>query len=274
MHNIRATGSYIRGTNGTSNGIVPMLRVFNDTGARRLAGPRLLRAARASCLWVRRSAAAAQQLGRPPATAVPHCSQRRSPLRGPGGRQAQGRVRHVLRALARRHLRLAVSAAPSHPARPAAAADSAWRRLACRWRAPPLTCRSLAPPLSCHPPHRDLRKNHGKEEARARDLFYALWIPDEFMRRVEVRARPLLWPKRAMWRLHSDAALCGCMSRALALWPAHSPVHAQPPSPAAQANADWSLFCPNEAPGLADCWGEVRPGAAWLCFQEACRCCG
>ncbi len=33
MHNIRSTGSYIRGTNGTSNGIVPMLRVFNDTGA-------------------------------------------------------------------------------------------------------------------------------------------------------------------------------------------------------------------------------------------------
>lgn len=31
LHNIRATGSYIRGTNGTSNGIVPMLRVFNDT---------------------------------------------------------------------------------------------------------------------------------------------------------------------------------------------------------------------------------------------------
>lgn len=31
IHNIRATNSYIRGTNGTSNGIVPMLRVFNDT---------------------------------------------------------------------------------------------------------------------------------------------------------------------------------------------------------------------------------------------------
>lgn len=31
VHNIHATGSYIRGTNGTSNGIVPMLRVFNDT---------------------------------------------------------------------------------------------------------------------------------------------------------------------------------------------------------------------------------------------------
>ncbi|KAG9315871.1 ribonucleotide reductase [Chiua virens] len=53
----------------------------------------------------------------------------------------------------------------------------------------------------------DLRKNHGKEEARARDLFYALWIPDLFMKRVE-------------------------------------------------ANGNWSLFCPNEAPGLGDCWGE------------------
>ncbi|KAF9445388.1 ribonucleotide reductase alpha subunit [Macrolepiota fuliginosa MF-IS2] len=52
----------------------------------------------------------------------------------------------------------------------------------------------------------DLRKNHGKEEARARDLFYALWIPDLFMKRVE-------------------------------------------------ANGDWSLFCPNEAPGLHDTWG-------------------
>ncbi len=34
IHNIRAVGSYIRGTNGTSNGIVPMLRVFNDTARR------------------------------------------------------------------------------------------------------------------------------------------------------------------------------------------------------------------------------------------------
>ena len=31
VHNIRATGSYVHGTNGTSNGIIPMLRVFNDT---------------------------------------------------------------------------------------------------------------------------------------------------------------------------------------------------------------------------------------------------
>jgi hypothetical protein len=38
MHNIRSTGSYIRGTNGTSNGIIPMLRVFNDTGEA-AAGP-------------------------------------------------------------------------------------------------------------------------------------------------------------------------------------------------------------------------------------------
>lgn len=53
----------------------------------------------------------------------------------------------------------------------------------------------------------DLKKNHGKEELRARDLFYALWISDLFMKRVE-------------------------------------------------NNEMWSLFCPNEAPGLADVWGE------------------
>ncbi|KAF8507640.1 ribonucleotide reductase alpha subunit [Hysterangium stoloniferum] len=52
----------------------------------------------------------------------------------------------------------------------------------------------------------DLRKNHGKEEARARDLFYALWIPDLFMKRV-------------------------------------------------QADGKWSLFCPNEAPGLHEVHG-------------------
>src|SRR2546430_17690524 len=53
----------------------------------------------------------------------------------------------------------------------------------------------------------DLRKNTGKEESRARDLFYALWVPDLFMKRVE-------------------------------------------------DDGEWSLFCPNEAPGLADCYGE------------------
>lgn len=52
-----------------------------------------------------------------------------------------------------------------------------------------------------------LRKNNGTEENRARDLFYALWIPDLFMKRVE-------------------------------------------------ANEDWTLMCPNECPGLFECWGE------------------
>lgn len=53
----------------------------------------------------------------------------------------------------------------------------------------------------------ELKKNTGKEEQRARDLFYALWIPDLFMKRVE-------------------------------------------------SNQDWSLMCPNECPGLDECWGE------------------
>jgi hypothetical protein len=53
----------------------------------------------------------------------------------------------------------------------------------------------------------DLKKNNGKEEQRCRDLFYGLWIPDLFMKRVE-----------------SDDV--------------------------------WSLFCPNECPGLFDCWGD------------------
>ena len=53
----------------------------------------------------------------------------------------------------------------------------------------------------------ELKKNHGKEEARARDLFYALWIPDLFMKRIE-------------------------------------------------EGGDWSLFCPNECPGLCDTWGK------------------
>ena len=62
----------------------------------------------------------------------------------------------------------------------------------------------------------DLKKNHGKEESRARDLFYALWIPDLFMERVE-------------------------------------------------SNGNWSLFCPNESPGLADCCG-----AAFKELYERC----
>lgn len=113
IHNIRATGSYIKGTNGTSNGIIPMLKVYNDT------------------------------------------------------------ARYVDQGGGKRKGAFAVYLEPWH-------ADVV--------------------------EFLQLKKNHGKEELRARDLFYALWIPDLFMQRVE-------------------------------------------------ANEEWSLFCPNEAPGLADCYG-------------------
>jgi ribonucleoside-diphosphate reductase alpha chain len=92
IHNIRATGSYIGGTNGTSNGIIPMLRVFNDT------------------------------------------------------------ARYVDQGGGKRKGAFAIYLEPWH-------AD-VFEFL-------------------------DLRKNHGKDEMRARDLFYALWVPDLFMQRVE-----------------------------------------------------------------------------------------
>ena len=115
IHNVRATGSYIGGTNGTSNGLVPMLRVFNDT------------------------------------------------------------ARYVDQGGGKRKGAFAIYLEPWH-------AD-VFEFL-------------------------DLRKNHGKEELRARDLFYALWIPDLFMKRVE-------------------------------------------------EGGNWSLFCPNEAPGLHECHSEA-----------------
>ncbi|MDF3820458.1 ribonucleoside-diphosphate reductase subunit alpha [Leptospira sp. 96542] len=114
IHNIRATGSYIGGTNGTSNGIIPMLRVFNDT------------------------------------------------------------ARYVDQGGGKRKGAFAIYLEPWH-------ADIF--------------------------PFLELKKNHGKEEMRARDLFYALWISDLFMKRVE-------------------------------------------------AGGYWSLFCPSEAPGLADVYGD------------------
>jgi len=92
MHNIRATGSYIKGTNGASNGIVPMLRVYNDT------------------------------------------------------------ARYVDQGGGKRKGSFAMYLEPWH----ADVFDFL-----------------------------DLKKNHGKEEQRARDLFYALWIPDLFMKRVK-----------------------------------------------------------------------------------------
>jgi ribonucleoside-diphosphate reductase alpha chain len=92
IHNIRATGSYISGTNGTSNGIVPMLQVYNDT------------------------------------------------------------ARYVDQGGGKRKGSFAIYLEPWH-------ADI-FEFL-------------------------DLKKNHGKEEMRARDLFYAMWIPDLFMKRVQ-----------------------------------------------------------------------------------------
>ena len=92
IHDIRATGSYIKGTNGSSNGIVPMLRVFNDT------------------------------------------------------------ARYVDQGGGKRKGSFAIYIEPWH--------------------------------ADIHD-FLDLKKNHGKEEQRARDLFYALWIPDLFMKRVE-----------------------------------------------------------------------------------------
>ncbi|HEX8040751.1 MAG TPA: ribonucleoside-diphosphate reductase subunit alpha [Chryseosolibacter sp.] len=114
IHNIRAKGSYIKGTGGTSNGIIPMLRNFDMT------------------------------------------------------------ARYVDQGGGKRKGSFAVYLEPWH-------ADIF--------------------------DFLNLKKNHGKDELRARDLFYALWIPDLFMQRVE-------------------------------------------------NNEMWSLFCPNEAPGLADVWGE------------------
>lgn len=113
IHNVRAQGSYIKGTGGTSNGIIPMLKVFNDT------------------------------------------------------------ARYVDQGGGKRKGAFAVYLEPWH-------ADVEH--------------------------FLELKKNHGKEEMRARDLFYAMWIPDLFMQRVK-------------------------------------------------EDGQWSLFDPNEAKGLFDCYG-------------------
>ena len=114
IHNIRGTGAYIKGTNGNSNGIVPMLRVFNET------------------------------------------------------------ARYVDQGGGRRKGSFAVYLEPWH----------------------------------CDvEDFLNLRKNHGKEELRARDLFLALWTPDLFMERVK-------------------------------------------------ENGNWTLFSPDEAPGLSDVYGD------------------
>ena len=114
VHNIRAQGTAIAGTQGTSNGLVPMLRVFNNT------------------------------------------------------------ARYVNQG-SRRNGSFAIYLEPWH-----ADVEDFLK----------------------------LKLNSGSEDERARDLFYALWVPDLFMERVE-------------------------------------------------ADAEWSLFCPDEAPGLADVWGQA-----------------
>jgi len=115
IHDIRATGSYIKGTNGTSNGIIPMLRVYNDT------------------------------------------------------------ARYVDQGGGKRKGSFAVYLEPWH----ADVFDFL-----------------------------DLKKNHGKEEQRARDLFYALWIPDLFMKRVKANGTwTLMCPKECpgLADTHSEA---------------------------------------------------------------------
>mgnify|MGYP003962828285 CR=1 FL=1 len=114
IHNVRATGTHIRGTNGTSNGIVPMLRVFNNT------------------------------------------------------------ARYVDQGGGRRNGSFAIYLEPWH-----ADVEN----------------------------FLEMRKNHGDEEMKARDLFYALWIPDLFMSRVKT-------------------------------------------------NGDWTLMCPDQCPGLHDCYDD------------------
>jgi len=114
VHNVRAKNSKIRGTNGISNGLVPMLRVFNNT------------------------------------------------------------ARYVDQGGGKRNGSFAIYIEPWH--------------------------KDIFDFLF-------LRKNHGSEEERARDLFYGIWMTDLFMERVK-------------------------------------------------ENGSWTLFCPDEAPGLADCYGD------------------
>ena len=114
VHNIRANNSFIRGTNGYSNGLVPMLRVFNDT------------------------------------------------------------ARYIDQGGGKRNGSFAIYLEPWH-------ADIF--------------------------DFLELKKNHGNELERARDLFYGMWIPDLFMEKVK-------------------------------------------------SDSEWCLFCPDECPGLSDCWGD------------------
>ena len=141
MSNIRARGTYITGTNGTSNGLVPMLRVFNST-ARYVD----------------------QGGGKRPGAA--HNTRARTHLLHPVGVAGQPKWRiscwicatYSNGSFGTHCARLVLSGAFAIYLEP--------------WHADVFE-------------FLDLRKNTGTEENRARDLFYALWIPDLFMKRVE-----------------------------------------------------------------------------------------
>ncbi|CAI5936537.1 unnamed protein product [Closterium sp. NIES-64] len=237
-HCIRAKGSYIRGTNGMSNGIVPMLRVFNDTARYVDQGG----GKRKGTDWGggKRKGEAWEVLGFRDLTA--HCIRAKgSYICGANG-MSNGIV-PMLRAFndtaryvdqgggkrkGQRQAQRAEASAKGRGKRKGAFAIyiEPWhsdvfdfldfldlRKNQTCFYCMPRFSHSGAFAIYIEPWHSDvfdfldLRKNHGKEENRARDLFYGLWIPDLFMQRV-------------------------------------------------QSNMPWSLFCPNEAPGLADCWGE------------------
>lgn len=84
----------------------------------------------------------------------------------------------------------------------------------------------------------ELKKNTGKEEQRARDLFYGLWIPDLFMKRVESNGVSIL-----VNPVHMNYSSASSYQAQKLMCESH-PMQ------------DWSLMCPSNSPGLDECWGE------------------
>lgn len=108
----------------------------------------------------------------------------------------------------------------------------------------------------------DLRKNHGKEENRCRDLFYGLWVNDLFM---EARLLPFslryaqgrqaLWRVLCVDRLPPGERLSSLTAAAYWALKIHASTVGLMWLQRVEADGKWSLFCPNEAPGLAESWG-------------------
>lgn len=103
----------------------------------------------------------------------------------------------------------------------------------------------------------ELRKNHGKEEMRARDLFPALWIPDLFMKRVyENGEHPPMYtcPSLSLSAFSCFVGFVGLRASELGF------LYASPELLGlwiVGAAASWTLMCPAECPGLTDCWGSA-----------------